>query len=319
MNKEEALELANKTGFNAIEVDVLKLEASGREYYRLHFDKAESLVMCFLDPKKGRHTKFLHVSNFFTSLSINSPEIILVDQASGVIVQQDLGDKCLIDMDFNKNPELLKQSVEILSKIQIAHIPQIDKLDDESLTMQMDTIQSIFLEKFLSCRKLKELEVLQSRALSKLSEQPWMNCHFDFERRNLMVDSNHEIAVIDFQDLCIGPVGIDLAGIIVDHYISYSDELINDALKHYIKSSQLDVSVKDVFEWLRWGGVQRNMRILGTLSNLYIQDNRTFRLKDLPGILENLIRLIPNDEFMSIKEHLSSAVMPKLHEELKAL
>ena len=319
MNKEEALELANKTGFNAIEVDVLKLEASGREYYRLHFDKAASLVMCYLDPKKGNHNKFLHVSNFFTSLSINSPEIILADQATGVIFQQDLGDKCLIDMELNKNPELLKQSVEILSTIQKAHIPQIDKLDEESLMMQMETIQSIFLEKFLSCQKLKELEILQSKALSNLSEQPWMNCHFDFERRNLMVDSNHEIAVIDFQDLCIGPVGIDLAGIIVDHYISYSDELINNALKHYIESSQLDVSVKDVFEWLRWGGIQRNMRILGTLSKLYIQDNRTFRLKDLPRILENLITLIPNDEFMSLKNHLSSSVMPKLHEELKVL
>ena len=143
MNKEEALELANKIGFNAIGVDILKLEASGREYYRLYFDKAESLVMCYLDPKKGNHTKFLHASNFFTSLSINSPEIILVDQDIGVIVQQDLGDKCLIDMDLNKNPELLKQSVEILSKIQTAHIPQIDKLDEESLTMQMETIQSI--------------------------------------------------------------------------------------------------------------------------------------------------------------------------------
>jgi aminoglycoside/choline kinase family phosphotransferase len=319
LNKEEALELANKTGFNAIKVDVLKLEASGREYYRLHFDKVESLVMCYLDPNKGKHTKFLHVSNFFTSLSINSPKIILADQHTGVIIQQDLGDKCLIDMDLNKNPELLKQSVEILSTIQRAHIPQIDKLDEGSLMMQMDTIQSIFLEKFLSCQKLKELEILQSRALSKLSEQPWMNCHFDFERRNLMVDSNNEIAVIDFQDLCIGPVGIDLAGIIVDHYISYSDELINNALKHYIESIQLDVSIEDVFEWLRWGGIQRNMRILGTLSNLYIQDNRTFRLKDLPGILQNLITLIPNDEFMSLKEHLSSTIMPKLHEELEAL
>ena len=319
MNKEEVLELAKKIGFNAIDVDILKLEASGREYYRLYFDKDDSLVMCYLDPKKDNHTKFLHVSNFFTNLSINSPEIILANQAVGVIVQQDLGDKCLIDIDLNENPELLKQSVEILSKIQTAHIPQIDKLDEESLTMQMETMQSIFLEKFLSFKKSKEIEILQSRALSKLSEQPWMNCHFDFERRNLMVDSNNEIAVIDFQDLCIGPVGIDLAGIIVDHYISYSDELINNALKHYIESSQLDVSVKDVFEWLRWGGVQRNMRILGTLSNLYIQDNRTFRLKDLPGILENLITLIPNDEFMSLKEYLSSAVMPKLHEELKAL
>ena len=243
----------------------------------------------------------------------------MVNQAVGVIVQQDLGDKCLIDIDLNENPELMKQSVEILSKIQTAHIPQIDKLDEESLMMQMETIQSIFLEKFLSCKKLKELETLQARAFSKLSEQPWMNCHFDFERRNLMVDSSNEIAVIDFQDLCIGPVGIDLAGIIVDHYISYSDQLIDNALKHYVHYLQLDVSVKDVTEWLRWGGIQRNMRILGTLSNLYIQDNRTFRLKDLPGILENLITLIPNDEFMSLKEHLSSAVMPKLHKELEAL
>src|SRR6056300_132388 len=275
--------------------------------------------MCYLDPKKDNHTKFLHVSNFFTNLSINSPEIILANQAVGVIVQQDLGDTCLIDIDLNENPELLKQSVEILSKIQTAHIPQIDKLDEESLMMQMETMQSIFLEKFLSCKKLKELETLQARAFSQLSEQPWMNCHFDFERRNLMVDSSNEIAVIDFQDLCIGPVGIDLAGIIVDHYISYSDQLIDNALKHYVQCLQLDVSVKDVNEWLRWGGIQRNMRILGTLSNLYIQDNRTFRLKDLPGILENLITLIPNDELMSLKEHLSSAVMPKLYKELEAL
>ena len=53
-----------------------------------------------------------------------------------------------------------------------------------------------------------------------------------------MVDSNNEIAVIDFQDLCIGPVGIDLAGIIVDHYISYSDELINN-IKFYQSSKQI--------------------------------------------------------------------------------
>ena len=117
--------------------------------------------MCYLDPKKGNHTKFLHVSNFFTSLNINSPEIILANQAVGVIVQQDLGDKCLIDIDLNENPELMKQSVEILSKIQTAHIPQIDKLDEESLMMQMETIQSIFLEKFLSCQKLKELEIFK--------------------------------------------------------------------------------------------------------------------------------------------------------------
>lgn len=235
------------------------------------------------------------------------------------MIQQDLGDDSLIDINLNDNPELLKKSVKLLSQIQTAHIPQINKLDDESLAMQMETMQSVFVEKYLSLKKIEELKILQSQVLLRLSEQPWMNCHFDFERRNLMLDSNQEISVIDFQDLCIGPVGIDLAGILVDHYIPYSNDLSSSTIEHYIKCIQLDVGVEDVFEWLRWGGIQRNMRILGTLSNLYIQDNRTFRLKDLPRILENLITLLPNDEFMSLKENLSSIVMPKLLLELKAL
>ena len=39
----------------------------------------------------------------------------------------------LIDINLNDNPELLKKSVKLLSQIQTAHIPQINKLDDESL------------------------------------------------------------------------------------------------------------------------------------------------------------------------------------------
>lgn len=319
MKKEEVLELAKKNGFDAIKADVLKLEASGREYYRLHIDNHNSIVMCYLNPDKGDHKKFIHVANFFRNSNINCPEIILVEQKTGMVIQQDLGDDSLIDINLNDNPELLKKSVKLLSQIQTAHIPQINKLDDESLAMQMETMQSVFVEKYLSLKKIEELKILQSQVLLRLSEQPWMNCHFDFERRNLMLDSNQEISVIDFQDLCIGPVGIDLAGILVDHYIPYSNDLSSSTIEHYIKCIQLDVGVEDVFEWLRWGGIQRNMRILGTLSNLYIQDNRTFRLKDLPRILENLITLLPNDEFMSLKENLSSIVMPKLLLELKAL
>ena len=37
------------------------------------------------------------------------------------------------------------------------------------------------------------------------------------------------------------------------------------------------------------------MRILGTLSNLYIKDNRSFRLPDLELVLTNLIQIIPDD------------------------
>ena len=50
----------------------------------------------------------------------------------------------------------------------------------------------------------------------------------------------------------------------------------------------------ELFEFLRWGCIQRNMRILGTLANLYLKQDRAFRLKDLPMILLNLNSMIPD-------------------------
>ena len=53
----------------------------------------------------------------------------------------------------------------------------------------------------------------------QIMDQQWTNCHFDFERRNIHLLDNGDLALIDFQDMCFGPIGIDLAGILIDHYI----------------------------------------------------------------------------------------------------
>jgi aminoglycoside/choline kinase family phosphotransferase len=183
----------------------------------------------------------------------------------------------------------------------------------------MNGMQSIFLSEFLDIENLKELDNLELKTIEMLNDQPWMNCHFDYERRNLILDSNENLAVIDFQDLCIAPIGIDLAGILIDHYQRYPNELIEDSLKHYIEIMEINVSINEAFEWVRWGAIQRNMRILGTLSKLYTNDNRAFRLKDLPAILDNLIKLIPQDKFSNLKDRMLSEVKPKLLSELNKI
>ena len=121
-----------------------------------------------------------------------------------------------------------------------------------------------------------------------------MNCHFDFERRNLIL-SRDLIKVIDYQDMKIGPIGIDLSGILIDHYYEVNFENIHDLLGYFSEQVGLKYSGEELFEFLRWGCIQRNMRILGTLSNLYIKHKRSFRLKDLPMILLNLTSMIPEN------------------------
>lgn len=319
MKESEVIQLAKNCGFPSIKAEALKLEASGREYYRLYITPDATKVLCYLNPEKGNHNKFLHISNFFFNEKIKSPEIFYSNSDEGVTIQEDLGEKCLIDLDMlsASNKQMLKDSIALLAKIQTANIPQIPKLELDDLNDQMNKLTDVFLKDFLGITFDNDFNELQDEVIEKLSEQPWMNCHFDFERRNLIAFDN-EIAVIDFQDLSSGPIGIDLAGLIIDHYIKYPDDMISNCLDHYSDLMEFQLDPKDIFEWIRWGAIQRNMRILGTLSSLYLDNKRTFRLKDLPMILSNLIDLIP-EKYESLKSYLSKEVQPQLLKKLSQI
>jgi aminoglycoside/choline kinase family phosphotransferase len=310
----EVIQIAQECRFEISDVYPLKLEASGREYYRIVDKAGKNLVLCYLDPSMGTHSKFEHVSKFFLDQGIRCPKVIYSNAALGVTIQEDLGDSCLIDIKSvsNENTELLNKSIAILVKIQTANVPQIPKLEQGSLLEQMTRFESIFIKDFLSVDVHKDLSSLKDQTIEELLNQPWMNCHFDFERRNLILLDDGDVAVVDYQDLCSGPIGIDLAGLFIDHYIKYSPKTLMSSLDYYGTLLKIDVDSESIFEWVRWGAIQRNMRILGTLSKIYLDTGRAFRLKDLKIILNNLIELIPDDNFKNLKNYLSGEVLQSL-------
>ena len=310
----EVIQVSKECGFIVSKVHALKLEASGREYYRITEDSGETFILCYLDPNLGNHSNFQHISKFLFDQNVRCPEIIFYDGSLGITIQEDLGDQSLIDLDVlnKKYNSLLQKSLGVLTKIQTANVPQIPKLNQDSLFEQMNMMENFFIKDFLSMDSHNDFKILKTLAIEELLNQPWMNCHFDFERRNLILLEDNEIAVIDYQDLCSGPVGIDLAGLLIDHYVKYPDQQIMESLASYSSLIEIDVSPEEIFEWVRWGAIQRNMRILGILSKIYIDTDRSFRLKDLPQILNNLIELIPDKNFTALKKYLNEEVHQNL-------
>ena len=310
----EVIQVSKECGFIVSKVHALKLEASGREYYRITEDSGETFVLCYLDPNLGSHSNFQHISKFLFDQNVRCPEIIFYDGSLGITIQEDLGDQSLIDLDVlnKKHNSLLQKSLGVLTKIQTANVPQIPKLNQDSLFEQMNMMENFFIKDFLSMDSHNDFKILKTLAIEELLNQPWMNCHFDFERRNLILLEDNEIAVVDYQDLCSGPVGIDLAGLLIDHYVKYPDQQIMESLASYSSLIEIDVSPEEIFEWVRWGAIQRNMRILGILSKIYIDTDRSFRLKDLPQILNNLIELIPDKNFTALKKYLNEEVHQNL-------
>ena len=318
MKEEEVINLAKQLNFDAIEASPLKLEASGREYWRIFNNKNNSLVLCYLDPCIGEHSDFIKITNCLNQNNVSCPNIIHHNEKLGVTLQEDLGDNDLLSFINQENKDhLLKNSLDLLIQIQNSKIDDIDTFGENELKEQMISFKKIFCEKFLKIKSGNFIDVLISDTINNLDNHPWVNCHFDFERRNLILNKDKDLTVIDYQDMKIGPIGIDLAGILIDHYYEVDFNDVKNLLIYYSENIQPTLNTDKAFEYLTWGSIQRNIRILGTLSNLYIENNRAFRIKDLPMILSNLISMIPEEH--ECKKILEEEIKPLLNKRIEQL
>ena len=313
MKEEEVINLSSKCNFNATKALPLKLEASGREYWRV-LDNKDSLVLCYLNPSLGDHLDFLKISNLLNANNISTADVIHHNADIGVTLQKDLGDDDLLTIFNEENKQdLLKRSLDLLAKIQGLSQEEIPKLTHDELVDQMHLFKDIFCINFLEVEPDNSIDDLMLLTTENIKQQPWVNCHFDFERRNLILHQN-QITVIDHQDMKIGPLGIDLSGILIDHYYPVNLKDINMMLAYFSKQIKSKYNSEELFNFLRWGSIQRNMRILGTLANLFIEHKRSFRLKDLPMILSNLECMIPDNH--KSKLFISEQLQPLLNKKL---
>ncbi len=313
MKEEEVINLSSKCNFNATKAIPLKLEASGREYWRV-LDNKDSLVLCYLNPSLGDHLDFLKISNLLNANNISTADVIHHNADIGVTLQKDLGDDDLLTIFNEENKQdLLKRSLDLLAKIQGLPQEEIPKLTHDELVDQMHLFKDIFCINFLEVEPDNSIDDLMLLTTENIKQQPLVNCHFDFERRNLILYQN-QITVIDHQDMKIGPLGIDLSGILIDHYYPVNLKDINMMLAYFSKQIKSKYNSEELFNFLRWGSIQRNMRILGTLANLFIEHKRSFRLKDLPMILSNLECMIPDNH--KSKLFISEQLQPLLNKKL---
>ena len=316
-------------------------------------------IFCYLDPKIGNHDRFVEIYHYLKDIS---PPVYYYDKESGYTIQKCIdgdygmgyydamsdamsgefgityanpdGVKEYLDgypWDLNDEFEFFGDAIKLLDSILNADIPNLKKLQEQELINQMKSFEKIYLNTFLemsifeNAAQKENLKNLIQVTANKLKEQPYVNCHTDFEGRNILVCYEEEkLYIIDYQDMCIGPAGIDLAGIFFDHYICDKLHLNKtllikqlDNLK-YLKSGKYSFKNNELYDFARWGCIQRNMRILGTLSNLYLQKDRSFRLKDLATILDNLIFAIPS-EFQELKDYFKKNVSPRNDQRCKEI
>jgi hypothetical protein len=311
-----------------LKVVPLRQEASFRQYFRL-VRKTDSLVGVFSPPNKESNKKFLFFSKFLKENQVRVPEVIFYNLEKGFIVLEDFGNK-LYQFELNRKNahSLYAAALDEMIAIQKSKSQKLSVLSYEKAIQQILLFEEWFLRGFLDV-SLKEgeynlLKESYHTILKTFFEQPQVLCHFDFEARNIMVLEDGCAGILDFQDAIIGPIFLDPVSLFKDLDHVWDPKELEELLNYYIlKANKAGIlpSVDEVTvkRWFDLAGLQRQLRILGTLSRLHLRDGKPYRLIDLKQTLLYAIEASSRyEELKKLAILLQNRILPALELKMKS-
>lgn len=295
--------LSKTIGNNSFNIEELRQEASDRKYYRIKADNVSYVLADNFD-KTDQSANFLYASKILKNSSVNVPEVLAFSEDLRFLLLQDLGDKSLDTDNEFKDEKILEMALEQLSKIYFSDQDVLRSATKESLLIQTNSFIDFCKENKLSNDELKALENLRNNLVQNLLNQQFIPTHNDFERRNLMMFEEN-LFVIDFQDLNMGPIGIDLASIMYEHSYEYPKVLIDDLLEKHLKNNGLKASSEELKNMIMHALAHRSMRIVGAFNKYFKEGKLLNRKSDLDKFLKRIhlaLSTLKKDEAKIVKK-----------------
>ena len=278
--------LSSVIGTQSFNLEPLREEASNRKYFRIKTDK-KSFVLVDNSENTEQAANFLYSSKLLINSSINVPEIYAFSEDLRFMLMQDLGEHTLDAATQVNDKEILVKALEQLSLIYFCDQDILKSCTKDSLLKQTEAFTEFCLEQGCNANEIRELELLRKELVENLLNQQFMPVHNDFERRNLMLFED-QLFVIDFQDLNVGPIGIDLASLLFEHDRDYPEELLEEVLNLHIINTGLQIEADEIMNHIMSALSHRSMRIVGTF-NRYFKDGKLLnRKRDIEKFLSRI-------------------------------
>tara|TARA_B100000575_G_C23125714_1_gene652175 strand:- start:1004 stop:1936 length:933 start_codon:yes stop_codon:yes gene_type:complete len=271
-----------------LQIEQLRKEASSRDYFRVKTESNTFVVMNSEDDIDCA-TKFLYVNKLLKSANVNCPSVYGFSDNLSYILMEDLGDEVLDGCKINDLNVFFTKILDELKKIYLLPQETLSKISYNELLSQTESFLNIFkfLDKEIDEKQRRKIQALRKVLVEELSSQPQVPSHSDFERRN-MIKKGNTIYLIDFQDLHVGPVGIDLASLFYDHENYYDEKTIQSSIDKF--SEQNEIIERDkIYNYVYIALAHRCMRIVGTFIKYFNEGKLLNRRNDLEKFIKRLV------------------------------
>ncbi len=249
---------------------------------------------------------YLRIGEHLRRKGMPLPEIYRFDLQKGWFLMEDLGDLSLQEHVLTSdNPmPIYKKVLKTLISLQIRGAEDFDsqwccqtERYDRKVMIQFeaDYFTSSFLHGYLQLKKeWPELNVsFEYLAETASRADSVFFLHRDFQSRNIMI-SQDDPRIIDWQGGRFGPLGYDLASLIIDPYTNLSGHIREEIRNEYLRLLEehrpdLGPSFMENYHPL---AVLRNLQILGAFSYLSKVMGKTYFEAYIPAAVRSLQELL---------------------------
>ncbi len=298
-------------------------DGSARRFWRVLIPGRETSYVAMQneprDLKRDRENRaYLLIGRHLLNRGIPVPEIYRADLSSGLFVMQDLGDENLQEASEKGDRLLLYREVlRVLIRMQVEGSEGFDprwtcqtERYDRSVMgpYEAEYFEEAFLGRYLGLKsRWPELET-SFDFIAEEASRPASGffLHRDFQSRNIMI-SGAGIGIIDWQGGRLGPLGYDLASLIIDPYTALSPGEQDEFYRTYVTILRdLEPSWVNPFEdSFHYLAIQRNLQILGAFSHLSKVVGKTYFEAYIPRAVETLqglLEKVPGKRLAPLRE-----------------
>jgi hypothetical protein len=264
-------------------------DASDRRYFRVLLKNEPSQVLALhTGPIEFDHLPFVNVSRLLSSMPVPVPRILAHSDSLGIIALQDLGDVTL-QAHLGAAPgaehaALYRQAVSFIEVLQRRgedlaspdYVPYGIAFDAEKLGWELQFFTKHFLEEYrgasITAAARDALSAEYATIVDELASERRVLCHRDYHSRNLMLHEE-SLYIIDFQDARMGPDTYDLASLLRDSYVDFTETQVEELIAFFlaVRGGHIDqaANLTEQQEFRRRFDVmalQRNLKALGTFG-----------------------------------------------------
>jgi len=256
-------------------------DCSGRTYYRVLTSEGSKILMDSQTEMKSYHD-FIKVCDWLRSEGLRSPQIFAKDSEHGLMLIEDFGDASLLSY-LMQNPEqeidLYQKSIDLLVKLHNT-IPSTE-LKEHDHEVLSSGLQRLFMNNYLPIiipenrlhKARAELTAIFDDLYRMLPLMKQVVVLRDYHAENLMVLSDSNLGIIDFQDAMIGCPAYDLLSLLEDARREIKPELAIHCINYYHTQAATQ-NYNEFDEAYAILSAQRNLRIIGLFHKLYILENK---------------------------------------------